>query len=461
MKMNETNYKQYDTRWGGLGYPKKPWYIKNCGCGEVAICNIIIEMANCQAYTPATIQPYCKQYAEPNGNGTYHSGIPAMMKHYGLTEVKEHATMPALFSEMAKGNRVAILLMGSRPGGSKKIRWTSCGHFIAATGYKKSGSHDMLYIKDSNSSTSARNGWLSYQESIKGDCLKVWSGKLSGSAASTPTAPKDDGKLVVDGIGGVATVRRLQQFLGVTMTDGITIRKDLQKYVPALKAYDYGNGSPTVKAMQKWLGLSGPDGLWGPNTSKALQLKVGFPKAECDGIFGPNSMKKLQTYLNEHDKAVYPVEPTKTNAQKLAEKANTFAWSTNTSKAAYPGGSPTAAYKEGLNKAYPNRSSWGKAPRAGASCDVFVGTCVRCAGIDPNFPRGLSPSYLAKSDKFKLVSVTAKTIQDGDIIITSKHVCIAYGGKVKEASNGDFYPKTTDYLSKRLSASGAKVYRAK
>ena len=101
MIMNNTNFKQYDTRWGTLGYPKKPWYIKNCGCGEVSICNIIIEMNKYAGQTPKTIQPYCVQYAAPNGNGTYFSGIPAMMKHYGLTEVKEHGTMPALFNELA------------------------------------------------------------------------------------------------------------------------------------------------------------------------------------------------------------------------------------------------------------------------------------------------------------------------------------------------------------------------
>ena len=78
--MNKTNYKQYDTRWAKLLYPKKPWYIKNCGCGEVAICNTIIEMAKYASQTPKTIQPYCKQFAAPNGDGTYHSGIPAMMK---------------------------------------------------------------------------------------------------------------------------------------------------------------------------------------------------------------------------------------------------------------------------------------------------------------------------------------------------------------------------------------------
>ena len=64
MIMNKTNFKQYDTRWASLGYPKKPWYIKNCGCGEVSIANSIIEMVDYANETPKTIQPYCKQYAD-------------------------------------------------------------------------------------------------------------------------------------------------------------------------------------------------------------------------------------------------------------------------------------------------------------------------------------------------------------------------------------------------------------
>ena len=446
--MNSTKYMQTDSRWGGLGYPKKPYYIRNCGCGEVSIANILVEFDT--KYTPANIQPYCKQFADPHGNGTYHSGIPKMLKHYGLTEVKEHATMKPLWDELAKGNRVAVYLMGSRKAGSKGVKWTSSGHFVCSTAYKYENGKHWVYVKDSYSNSSLRNGWITYEDNMKYAVLKVWSGKLPAPA------PKPDGKLVVDGIGGLATVNRLQEFLGVAKTDGITIRKDLQKYVPALKAYDYGNGSPTVKAMQKWLGLSNPDGLWGSNTSKALQKKVG---ATADGIFGTNSMKALQTYLNTHDKAVYPIEPTKTNAQKLAEKANEFAYATNTKDANYPSGKPKASYKTALYKAYPNLKGKTSPASKGASCDVFVGVCVRSAGIDPNFPRGLSPSYLAKSTNFKLVNKSA--VQSGDIIVTSKHICIAYGGKVKEASNGDFYPKTTNTLSKRLNASGAKVYRAK
>lgn len=303
--MNKTKYMQTDSRWGGLGYPRKPYYLRNCGCGEVSIANVIIEMAAYSAYTPATIQPYCKQFADPHGNGTYWSGIPAMMKHYGMTEVKEHATMDKLWAELAKGDRVAIYLMGSRKGGSKGVHWTSGGHFVCSTAYEyKNGKH-YVYVKDSYSNSSLRNGWISYEENMRNDVLKVWSGKLNGSPAPTPTPPAP-GKLVVDGIGGLKTVNRLQEFLGVKQTDGITIRKDLQKYVPSLKAYDYGKSSPTVLMMQKWLGLSNPDGCWGPNTSKALQKKIG---ASVDGIFGVNSMKALQKYLNEHSKAEYPAAP--------------------------------------------------------------------------------------------------------------------------------------------------------
>jgi len=332
MRMNKTNYKQYDTRWAKLGYPKAPWYIRDCGCGEVAICNCIIEMEKYKNETPKTIQPYCKQYAAPNGNGTYFSGIPKMMEHYGMTEVKEHQTMTQLWKELAKGDRVAIYLMGNRKGGSKGVHWTSSAHFVCSVGYKvKDGKH-MVYVKDSYSTSELRNGWISYEANMRGDVSRVWSGKLSKKTA--------------------------------------------------------------------------------------------------------------------------------TNREKIAQCADEFAYSTNSSKARYPNGSPKKAYKTALDKVYGKNRKWSKAAKLGASCDVFVGTCVRSAGVDKKYPRGLSPSYLAKSNKFKQISKS--NVKKGDIIITPKHTCIAWDdGKVKEASNGDFWPKTTNSLKKRLGASGAKVYRAK
>ena len=176
--MNKTNYKQYDTRWAKLGYPKKPYYIKDCGCGEVSICNCIIEMDKYKDETPKTIQPYCKQFAAPNGNGTYFSGIPKMMTHYGMTEVKEHQTMKPLWDELAKGNRVAIYLMGKRKGGNKHIHWTGSAHFVCSVDYKFENGKHWVYVKDSNSISSDRNGWISYEDNMRGDVSRVWSGKL-------------------------------------------------------------------------------------------------------------------------------------------------------------------------------------------------------------------------------------------------------------------------------------------
>lgn len=487
MRMNSTNYKQYDTRWGGLGYPKKPWYIKNCGCGEVAICNAIIEMANMQSQTPKTIQPYCKQFAEPHGNGTYHSGIPAMMKHYGLTEVKEHSTMPSLFKELAKGNRVAILLMGSKLAGTKKIKWTSSGHFICATGFKIEKSKNWLYIKDSNSSSASRNGWLSYEESLRNACYKVWSGKLNGSVASTPStpttsAPKNDGKLVVDGIGGAATVNRLQEFLGVTKTGGITIRKDLQKYVPALKAYEYGSGSPTVKAMQRWLGIK-QDGIWGKNTSVALQKELGV---QADGVFGPASVKALQSYLNTNDKAKFPTSTSSgssstgssatisTGASKIVARAKDYAWAygTASSKYSYSKGSAKSSYKSALKK-YMGKTS----KVAQSDCGYFVTTCVRASGVSSSFLalKGVKETFPSVPSTMQIVHKGKKIpdglLQPGDIIRYKKtngkqHALMIYSsGKIAEAGREHQFPAiekdTKKYNKSNVKFSTLQVLRAK
>lgn len=107
----------------------------------------------------------------------------------------------------------------------------------------------------------------------------------------------------------------------------------------------------------------------------------------------------------------------------IAKKAIEYCWGYGTAKSKYrySTGKPVAAYKEALEKAYPNRSRWGKKPRAGASCDVFVGTTVRSSGYDTKFPRGLSSDldYLpAATDKWRKVDVyRARDMQPGDVIL--------------------------------------------
>lgn len=318
--MNKTSYLQGDSRWGGLVYPKKPCYIRNVGCGEVSIADILIEMEQYANYTPATIQPYCKQYGAPNCDGTYLSGICKMMKHYGMTEVKECDTMPQLWAEMKKGERVAVLLMGSRPAGSKKIHWTNGGHFIAACGYKYENKKHYLYIKDPWTASKQRNGWLSYEESLKNDVVGVYVGKL----VQNKVEPSRDGKLTVNGIGNKATVLAMQKYFGTKESGKIGDQLEkLSVYFPSITAVTFGkgkSGSIVIKALQKWLGLT-QDGLIGQGTTAAWQKKLrdlGYlgKNETIDGIFGAKSMKAWQKFLNDHGtedgNPPSPTEPKKT-----------------------------------------------------------------------------------------------------------------------------------------------------
>ncbi len=268
--MTMSNYKQYDTRWAKLGYPKSPWCIDNCGCGEVSICNCITEIPKYKDETPKTIQPYCKQYAAPNGDGTYFSGIPKMMEHYGMTEVMEHQTMTPLWKELAKGNRVAIYLMGARNGGSKGVHWTSGGHFVCSTDYKYEDGKHYVYVKDSNSTSSLRNGWISYEENMRGDVLKVWSGKMPVKKkeikTSKPTAPYK-GSLpkgtVKNGSKG-SDVKKLKSFLNWYFNAKV------------LNPDNDNAGTKTekwIKKFQKDEGITPVDGIFG-SISRAKALKV-------------------------------------------------------------------------------------------------------------------------------------------------------------------------------------------
>ena len=478
MRMNKTCYSQANSLWGGLGYPKAPWYIRNCGCGEVAVTNSLIEMERYDNYTPKTTQPYMKQYAESRGNGTYHYGIPASLKHYGLTEVAEHSTMSKLWAQLKKGNRIAILLMGSKRAGSKRVKWTGSGHFVAVTGYKEKDGKHYVYVKDSASKSPLRNGWITYEDNIRGACLKCWSGKLTGDLYDDKSeAPAvEDGKLVVDGIGGSATVKAMQRFFSTTQDGVISGQSKVQtQFYPALKAVQYGKGgSACIKKLQKWVGTE-RDGILGKGTVAAWQKKLkdaNYYTGIIDGYFGAMSMKAWQKYLNEHDKAVYP---NPTNASNIVTKAKELAWPVDTAKAkyAYKGGSATDAFKKALNKVYPNRSKWGKAPKVGCSCDVFVGTVVNSTGIVSDFPRGFDEQLKYNNSKFE--KLTYKNVapysvsKSGDIILytkntagTSKHVLIR-GDYIYEAQ----YEKTYGHVNKSVKSKLDKkrplviIFRAK
>lgn len=301
MIMNSTNYKQYDTRWAKLGYPKSPYFIKDCGCGEVAICNVIIETSKYANETPKTIQPYCKQFAAPNGNGTYFSGIPTMMKHYGLTEVKEHQTMAELWKELKKGGRVAIYLMGNRKGGSKGVHWTSSAHFVCSVDYKEKNGKHYVYVKDSNSTSSLRNGFISYEENMRNDVSRVWSGKLpKAEPAPTPTKSIDEiAKEVIDGKWGNGEERIAK--LKASGYDPSEVQKKVNEIIESRKNIDQ-------------LAHEVIDGKWGSGDERKKRLtEAGY---DYDAV---------QKRVNE---LLAPKEPTLTN-KILAACKEQAVWSKN------------------------------------------------------------------------------------------------------------------------------------
>lgn len=143
-----------------------------------------------------------------------------------------------------------------------------------------------------------RHGW---------SCILRYQGlNTEGTKISTSTQKTASTNLVIDGIGGYATIKKWQETLGTT-PDGVISGQfqGNQKYFPAIVSVTWERtGSQLVKAIQKKIGIE-VDGYWGPATSKAIQqflIKKGFSVGPegADGYFGPASVKGLQKSLNSN-----------------------------------------------------------------------------------------------------------------------------------------------------------------
>ena len=157
-----------------------------------------------------------------------------------------------------------------------------------------------------------------------------------------------------------------------------------------------------------------------------------------------------------------------------------FAYAGEPKDSKYPSGKPKATYKKALDKAYPSHKEWGNGAKQGASCDVFVGTCVRSSGVDKKYPRGLAEQekYLDKHFAKIKYNGDRKVLKDGDIGVMqynngkSGHtfIVVIRGGKLKicEANYKDTYPITITKegelnwrLKKRTGKDYVHIYRAK
>lgn len=213
-----------------------------------------------------------------------------------------------------------------------------------------------------------------------------------------------------------------------------------------------------------------PDGVYGKNTLKYVKKmqKKFFGAKAADGTVGKKTITKMKAYSDSFKPKPTPTPtpgksytgtyPDVNRTDKLVDKAIELAWKkgTSTSKYTYPSGSATSAFKTALNKVYPEHKNWGKAPSVGASCDVFVGTVIRSAGLDSKFPRGLQeqesykPSWCTRNS-YKNIAPMNKA-QYGDIIMfnygNGGHVVILGKNCYYEANYQTYFGHTNSSLSR-------------
>lgn len=242
------NFKQFDSRWGSMGYPYSPYTVRGSGCGPTSLADIIVNNPDHMGVTPATTAKYMrgKGYAIP-GQGTTWDGMTQTLKHYGF-KVSQPDTVSEFMAEMKKANRWGVMLVNSNyaPDGT---RWTSGGHYVAVVDVKTKGEKRYFYTYDPGAR--AHNGWYCYETSIKGCINKFWVGKLKLKVPSSKLKKGTKKK---------KETAWLQLCLNKVLGTNLT-----------------------------------PDGIFGDKTVKAVnsyKKKCGFKK--LDGIYGPKTQAKLR-----------------------------------------------------------------------------------------------------------------------------------------------------------------------
>ena len=319
--MNSALYKQADSRWGSKPYPTRDCTMSGAGCGCVACTHIVIEQEKYKNYTPESLRPWMvNQGFAIRNQGTTWSGITKTLQHYGysVTHIGISDPMSKAWAELNKGNRIGIILFKGGRGPNGTV-WTASGHYVAFTDYKVVDGKHYFYTKDSGGRNhdSAKYGYYSYENSMKGVVYQMWIvpriGKtVTTTTKTTTTTVKTPTSLTVDGSFGKQSVLFAQKVFGTTQ-DGIISgqNKNNQKYYKGIDSscIQFGSGgSGLVKAIQKKIGTT-QDGVIGPATVKGIQKLVGVTQ---DGYWGAGTSKAFQTWLNKQAGVKTTTTPAKT-----------------------------------------------------------------------------------------------------------------------------------------------------
>lgn len=171
---NYKTYHQYDSRWGWKNYNGSS-NMSQAGCGPTSVADLAYAID--KSVTPWTVAKYMQKngYAIRN-NGTAWAGIPAAMKHFGLMDVKNVASMSDVFSYLKKRYCAVFLFKGGSRGG---ITWTLAGHYLAVTSIKVEDGKHYLYMRDPGGRN--HTGRYCYETQMKGLISQVWVGYVPGN----------------------------------------------------------------------------------------------------------------------------------------------------------------------------------------------------------------------------------------------------------------------------------------
>lgn len=371
--MNKTLYKQYDSRWGSKPYPTYRSSFAGNGCGCVACTHVIMEQDKYKNLTPEPVRKWMiSQGFAIAGQGTTWNGITRTLKHYGyeVTHIGINDPMSKAWKELDLGNRIGVILFlgGKAPNGTV---WTAGGHYVAFTDYYvgKDGRH-YFYTKDSGGRNhdSAKYGYYSYERSMKGLVYQMWIVEKIGTKkdktdtkaeekteekTNTAAEPKitSNDELKVDGKFGTKSVKAWQTFMNTSVTGEIggQLLKHMSDHSGFADVIEYsGGGSALIRAWQKYLKMKDPDGYLGPNTIRHTQKKLGVTQ---DGIWGVETSKAMQAWLNKRKDDRAPSASTQTAAKSVSTSTSIkkkgidiSAWQGKVSKASFE-----KAKAEGIN----------------------------------------------------------------------------------------------------------------
>ena len=260
-------FRQADSRWGYLPYPKKPYTVARSGCGLCAVTMCLVEEPEYSNYTPKTVQPYMKQFATM-GHGTTWNGIHKSLEHYGYTvsEPNISKSMLPAWEVLAHSMKRGVLLFRSGRAKDGTV-YTSGGHYICFVDFKIVGKKHWFKLEDS--SGRKNDGWKCYETSIAGLIPKIWVcmsfhgryPRLKNTKGYTGVIPSPTLKR---GTTEKTKTKQWQEFLNWTFGEKV-IAKPRGNFKSKTELY--------TKYFQKNCGLVA-DGIVGPKTvKKAREMK--------------------------------------------------------------------------------------------------------------------------------------------------------------------------------------------